>query len=148
MHNNGALSEFIQGEERCLKFVNQDLTFLQESHIPSTFINVSRTSTSLKEPMHINLPTRISKEQTSKENNLTACTQTIQPALGFTLAEARLAQNDPTLTFSQLLEIKPCKDYTETPLQMLNSLYVTQPINFSHSHKRLRNWQTCFVKKK
>ena len=28
---------------------------------------------------------------------------------------------------SQLLEIEPCKDYTETPLQTLDGLYVTQP---------------------
>ena len=89
VHNDHALTEFIQGEERCLKFINQDLMFLQESHIPSTFTNVLHTPTSLKEPMHITLPTCISKEQTSKENNPTAHTQTIQPALGFTLAEAR-----------------------------------------------------------
>ena len=25
------------------------------------------------------------------------------------------------------LEIEPCKDYTETPLQTLDGLYVTQP---------------------
>ena len=79
--------EFIQGEERCLKLVNQDLTFLQESHIPSTFTNVSHTPTSLKEPACITLPTHIPKENISKENNLTACTQSVQPALGFTLAE-------------------------------------------------------------
>ena len=30
VHNDCALKEFIQGEERCLKFINQDLTFLQE----------------------------------------------------------------------------------------------------------------------
>ena len=130
MNNNRTLTEFIQGEERCLKFINHDLTFLQESHIPSTFTNVSHTPTSLKEPMHITLPTHISKEQTSKENNPTACTQTTQPALGFTPAEARQAQNDPTLTIPQLLEIEPCKDYTETPLQMLDGLYVTQPKGF------------------
>ena len=45
VHNDRALTEFIQGEERCLKFINQDLTFLQESHIPSTFTNVSHTPT-------------------------------------------------------------------------------------------------------
>ena len=61
--------------------------FLQESHIPLTFTNVSHTPMSLKEPTHITLPTHISKEQTSKENNLTAHTQTIHPMLGFTLAE-------------------------------------------------------------
>ena len=63
VHNDRALTEFIQGEEWCLKFVNQDLTFLQESHIPSTFTNVSHIPTSLKEPACITLPTHISKEQ-------------------------------------------------------------------------------------
>ena len=29
-----------------------------------------------------------------------------------------------------MLEIEPCKDYTETPLQMLDGLYVTQPKRF------------------
>ena len=46
--------------------------------------------------------------------------------LRFTLAEVHRAQNDPTLTIPQLLEIEPCKDYTETPLQTLDSLHVTQ----------------------
>ena len=121
VHNDQALTEFIQGEERCLKFVNQDLTFLQESHIPSTFTNVSHTPTPLKESSRITFPTCI-----SKENNHTACTQTVQPALGFTLAEICQAQNEPTLTIPQLLKIEPCKDYNETPLQTLDGLYVTQ----------------------
>ena len=84
MHNDCTLKEFIQGEERCLKFINQDLTFLQESHIPSTFTNVSHTTTSLKEPAHINLPTRISNKHTSKENNSSSHIQSVQPTLGFT----------------------------------------------------------------
>ena len=29
-----------------------------------------------------------------------------------------------------MLEIEPCKDYTETPLQTLDGLYVTQPKRF------------------
>ena len=80
--NNRALTEFIQGEERCFKFVNQDLTFLQELHIPLTFTNVSHTPTPLKESSFITLPTHI-----SKENNHTVCIQTVQPPLGFTLVE-------------------------------------------------------------
>ena len=35
--NDRTLSEFIKGEERCLKFINQDLTFLQSSNISSIF---------------------------------------------------------------------------------------------------------------
>ena len=34
VHNDRAFTEFIKDEERCLKFVNQDLMFLQASHIP------------------------------------------------------------------------------------------------------------------
>ena len=81
------IHEFIQGEERCLKFVNQDVTFLQESHIPSTFTNVSHTPIPLKEPLRITLPTHI-----SKENNHTVHTQTVQPTLGFTPAEIHKAK--------------------------------------------------------
>ena len=41
--NNCAFIEFFQGMERCLKFISQDLTFLQSSSIPSTFSNISNT---------------------------------------------------------------------------------------------------------
>ena len=125
VHNDRALTEFIQGEERCLKFINQDLMFLQESHIPLIFTNVSHTLTLLKESSHITLPTHI-----SKENNHKACTQTIQPALGFTQVEIHRTQNKPTLMIPQLLKIEPCKDYTETPLQTLDDLYITQSKRF------------------
>ena len=99
--------------------------FLQASHIPSTFANISHTPTQLKESSHITLPTRI-----SKENNDTSCTQTMQPVLGFTPAEIHHAQNELTLTVPQLLEIESCKDYAKTPLQTLDGLYVTQPKRF------------------
>ena len=86
-----------------------------------TFANVSHTPTQLKEPLHITLPTCI-----SKESNNTSCTQTVQPTLGFTPAEIRHAQNNPTLMVPQLLKIESCKDYVETPLQTLDGLFVTQ----------------------
>ena len=114
VHNDRALKEFIQGEERCLKFINHDLTFLQESHIPSTFTNVSHTTTSLKELVHINLP-HISNEHTSTENKSSSCTQSAQPMLGFTPAEVCCTESSPTLTVPQLLEIEPCREYTEIP---------------------------------
>ena len=121
VYNNRAFTEFVNGEERCLKFVNQDLMFLQASHVPLTFANVSHTPTQLKEPSCITLPTCI-----SKENNNTSRTQTVQPALIFTLAEIRHAQNNPTLMVPQLLIIESCKDYVETPLQTFDGLCVTQ----------------------
>ena len=108
MHNDRTLKEFIQSEERCLKFINQDLTFLQDSHIPSTFTNVSHTSTSLKEPARVNLPTRTPNEHFLKENTKSTCTQSVQPTLGFTPAKVCHAEDNPTLTVPQLLEIEPC----------------------------------------
>ena len=120
MHNDCALKEFIQGEERCLKFINQDLTFLQESHIPSTFTNVSHT-TSLKELVHINLPTCTSNKHSSTENTASSRTQSVQPTLAFTPAKVCRAEHNPTLTVPQLLEIEPCREYTETPLKIFHA---------------------------
>ena len=128
MHNDCTLKEFIQGEERCLKFINQDLTFLQDSHIPSTFTNVSHTSTSLKEPVCINLPTCTPNEHPL--TNESSHTQSVQPALGLTLAKVCHAENNPTLTVPQLLKIEPCCEYMDTPLKTLDGLYVTQPKQF------------------
>ena len=132
VHNDCALKEVIQGEKRCLKFINQDLTFLQESHIPSTFTNVSHTTTSLK-------------EHTSEENHSSSFTQSVQPTPGFTPAKVHCAKNNPTLTISQLLETEPCREYAETPLKMLDGLYVTQPKRFLPLCKRQRSWQKSFT---
>ena len=98
VHNDCALEEFIQGEERCLKFINQDLMFLQESRIPSTFTNVFHTTTSLKEQMRINLLTCTSNEHSLIGNTASSCTQSVKPALGFTPAEVCRVESNPTLT--------------------------------------------------
>ena len=71
-----------------------------------------------------------SQRTSLKGNQLSPCTQSVQPALGFTLAEVHHAENNPTLTVPRLLEIKPCREYTETPLKTLDGLYVTQPKQF------------------
>ena len=47
--------------------------------------------------------------------------------MGFTPYKVHHAENNPTLTVPQLLEIEPCREYTETPLKTLDGLYVTQP---------------------
>ena len=83
--NDPAFTKFVQGEERCLKFINQDLTFLQSSSIPSTFSNISNAvsaSAKVKEPTCIQLLTHI-----PQQNSNTPPTQTIEPVLGFTPAE-------------------------------------------------------------
>ena len=70
MHNEHALTEFIQGEERCLKFINQDLTFLQEWHIPSTFINVFHTTIHLTTNRPEHQPSEVPSDiHTNKDDN-------------------------------------------------------------------------------
>ena len=93
IYNDRAFTEFVNGEERCLKFVNQDLTFLQASDIPSTFSNVSYVSAEVKESTHIRLPTCI-----STEDNDMSHTQIVEPAFGFTPVEICCTQNEPKLT--------------------------------------------------
>ena len=119
------MTKHLQNLSKEKKFVNQDLTFLQASHIPSTFSNISHAATQLKESLHITLPSHI-----SIEDNNTSRTQIVEPTLGFTPAEIQCAQNKPKLTVSQLLKIESCKDYAKTPLQTLDRTYVTQPKRF------------------
>ena len=123
--NDRAFTVIVQGQERCLKFINQDLTFLQSSNILSTFSNISHVSAKVQESTHIRLPTHI-----STESNNTSPTQAVEPVLGFTLVEIHQAQAEPKLTVQQLLEIKSCKDYVKTPLQTSDSIYVNQPKRF------------------
>ena len=69
--NDCTFTEFVQGEEKCLNFISQDLTFLQSSSIPSTFSNISNTdgvSAKIRESHtqtalpSIQLPTHIPQE--------------------------------------------------------------------------------------
>ena len=85
------LSDFIKHEERCSKFINQDLNFLQPSNISSVSKNVlyddnlsaqvSQSQTQLVSSI-IKLPTC-----TSKDQNPTPPTQIVKPVLGFMPAE-------------------------------------------------------------
>ena len=125
IYNDWAFTKFVNGEERCLKFVNQDLTLLQASDIPSTFSNVSHVPTEVKESTCIRLPTHI-----STEDNNTSHTQIVEPALGFTPAEMHHTENEPKLKVQQLLEIESCKDYIKTLFQTLDGIYVNQPKRF------------------
>ena len=134
--------EFVQGEERCLKFINQNLTFLQSSSIPSTFNNISNTdgaSTKIREShiqtalLSIQLPTHI-----PQEHSVSPPTQTVEPVLGFTLAEIHRAQAERKLTVEQLLEIESCHAYVKTPLQTLDGIYIHQPKRFLLLAKKLK----------
>ena len=108
--NDHAFTKFIQGEERCLKFINQDLTFLQSSSILSTFSKISNAvsaSAKVKEPARIQLLTHI-----PQENSNTPPTQTIEPVLGFTPAEICRMQAEPNRILQRLCQ-NPIADIGE-----------------------------------
>ena len=149
--NDCIFTEFVQGKERCLKFTSQHLTFLQSSSIPSTFSNISNTdgaSVKIREPhtqtalLHIQHLIRIPQENTKSPP-----TQTIEPVLGFTLAEICQAQAEPNLTVEQLLEIESCQEYVKTPLQILDGIYVHQPKRFLPLAKEAKKLAEEFRKK-
>ena len=124
-----ALAEFIAGEDQCLKFINQDLTFLQSLVILSTSGNTAQNNNSPAQTSQldsqvtsftsVNLPIHVNKSK-----NSTPPTQTVEPVLGFTPAEICRAEKEPTLTVKQLLGLSSCKGYVQTPLQMLDGIYV------------------------
>ena len=102
-----ALSEFIKCEERCSKFINQDLNFLQPSNIPSvsknmlhddnSSVQVSQSQTQVVSSI-IYLPTHTSKDQNSNPP-----TRIVEPVLGFMPAKIQKAEAEPKLTVEQLL---------------------------------------------
>ena len=130
-----ALAEFTAGKDRCLKFINQDLTFLQPSVILSTSRNTvqkdnspaqtSQPDSQVTSLTAVNLPTCVTKSK-----NSTPPTQTVEPVLGFTPAKIRRADKEPKLTIEQLLGLSSCKGHVQTPLQMLDGIYVNQPSRF------------------
>ena len=134
VYNNHAFIEFVQGEERCLKFISQDLTFLQSSSIPSTFSNISNTdsaSAKIREShTQTTLPSIQLLTRIPQENTKSPPTQTVEPVLGFTPAELHRAQAKPKLTVEQLLDIESCQECVKTPLQTLDGIYVHHPKRF------------------
>ena len=145
--NNHAFTEFVQGKEKCLKFISQDLTFPQSSNTFSNISNTDVASAKIRESHtqtalpSIQLPTCI-----PEENNKSVPTQMVVPVLGFTLAEIHRAQAEPKLTVEQLLEIESCQEYIKTPLQTLDDSYVLQPKRYLPLAKEAKKLAEAFKK--
>ena len=140
--------EFVQGKERCLKFISQDLTFLQSSSIPSTFNNISSidgASANIREShTQTALPSIQLPTCTPQEQDVSPLTQMVEPVLGFTPAEMHRVQAKPKLTVEQLLEIESCQEYIKTPLQTLDGIYVHQPKRFLPLAKEAKKLAEAF----
>ena len=134
VNSDHALSDFIECEERCSKFINQDLNFLQSSNTPSVSksmlpddnlsVQVSQSQTQVVSSM-AELPTH-----TPENQNSTLPTQIVEPVLGFTPAKIQRAEAEQKLTVEQLLRLESCKEYVQTPIQTLDGIHVHQPRQF------------------
>ena len=125
---------FIECEERCSKFINQDLNFLQSSKIPAVSKNVlpdDNSSVQISQPQ-TQVVSPIAKLPTcSAENqNPTLPTQIVEPMLGFMPADIRRAEAELKLTLEQLLRLESCKEYIQMSIQTLDGIHVHQPSQF------------------
>ena len=107
------MAEFIAGEDRCLKFINQDLTFFQPSVISPISGNTVQNDNSPAQTSQLDsqvtsltavkLPTCATKLK-----NSTPPTQRVEPVLGFIPAEIHRAEKETKLTVEQLLCLSQC----------------------------------------
>ena len=150
------MQEFLEGEECCHNFINQDLTFLQLStiyHMTDANDNQSIASDSTDTSTHTVIENVQSQEvdSTPAFTSVTAlpedfvCTyydhtpiqsveplliQPVEPVIGLTEEEQRQREEDPNLTINELLRLSSCEGHVTTPLQMLDGQYMNQPSCF------------------
>ena len=136
------LQEFLDGEEHCCNFINQDLLFLQPSsvyHMTDTENNQSIASNSSNE----SVLTVIESDQSHEIDSTPTFTSTsalpedlqhidydhiliqlvqpspiqpVEPVIRFTEEEQRQREEDPNLTIKELLGLSPCEGHVTTPL--------------------------------
>ena len=156
LYQDQQLQEFLDGEECCHNFINQDLTFLQPSTVyemtvsddslstvsdstetsvitvqennPSQEVDSNSSPTSL---------TALSDDPISTDNSLIAIQpvepapiQPVEPVIGLTTEEQRQREADPNLTLDELLGLSSCEEHISRPLQALDGLYINQPSHF------------------
>ena len=134
MNSGRALPDFIEHEERCSKFINQDLNFLQSSNISSVSRNVlsednSSVQVSQSQTQVISSTAKL-PTHTPKDQNSAPPTQIVEPMLGFTPADIQKDEAELKLMLEQLLRLESCKEYVQRPIQTLDGIYVHQPFWF------------------
>ena len=150
------MQEFLDGEEHCRNFINQDLTFLQ----PSTIYHMTDTDDKeyiASDSTDASILTVIENDQSQKVDSTPAfismtalpenfvCTdydhtpiqsvdpspiQPVGPIIGLTAEEQRCREEDPNLTINEPLGLSSCEGHVTTPLQTLDGQYMNQPSCF------------------
>ena len=148
LHGDKQLEEFLIGKIHCHNFINQDLTFLQQSTIYET---TTQEYSILPEPNQIEVPLNTSQENNQPQEedsnpsqaslaelfydrmritNRPVPIQPVELVVGLTPEEQCRKEEDPDLTLDKLLGLSSCKDHISTPLQTLDGLCVNQPSQF------------------
>ena len=150
------LQEFLDGEECCRNFINQDLTFLQPSTIHHK-TDADDSQSIASDSTDTSILTGIENDQSQEEDSTPAftsatalpkdfvCTdydhtpiqsvepspiQSVEPVIGLTAEEQRSREEDPNHTINELLGLSSCEGHDTTPLQMLDGQYMNQPSHF------------------
>ena len=146
VYRDQRLQDFLNGEECCHNFINQDLSFLQPSvvyHITDTEDNLSIVSDTSDE----SILTVIENDQSHEVDSTPTFTSTaalpeefecidydhtpiqsvqpsliqpVEPVIGLTEEEQRQREEEPNLTINKHLGLSPCEGHVTTPLQMLD----------------------------
>ena len=150
------LQEFLDEEECCCNFINQDLSFLEPPtiyHMTDANDDQSIASDSTDTSTHtvIENVQSLEVDSTPAFTSATAlpedfvCTdynhnpiqsveslpiQLVEPVIRLTEEEQRQREEDPNLTTNELLGLSSCEGHVTTPLQMLDSQYLNQPSHF------------------
>ena len=153
VYRDQQLQEFLEREEHCHNFINQDLSFLQPStvyHMTDTEDNQLIASDSSDESIctviendqshevdstHTSTSTTglpedlecIDYDHTPIQSVQPSPIQPIEPIISLTEEEQRQREVDPNLTINKLLGLSPCGGHITTPLQTLDGQYMNQP---------------------
>ena len=150
------MQEFLDGEEHCHNFINQDLTFLQLSTIYHTTDAEDKQSIA-SDSTDKSILTVIENDRSQEVGSTPAFTsatalpedfvcndydhtpiqsvepsviQPVEPIIGLTEEEQRQREEDSNLTTNELLGLSSCEGHVTTPLQMLDGTYMNQPSHF------------------
>ena len=156
LYRDQQLQEFLDREECCCNFINQDLTFLQPSTIYQ-MTDADNNQSIASDSTDASIVTVIENDQSQEVDSTPAftsvtalpedfvCTdynhtriqfvepsliQPVEPIIGLTAEEQRCREEDPNLTINELLGLSSCEGHVTTPLQTLGGQYVNQPSHF------------------
>ena len=141
---NQCLQEFLDGEECCHNFINQDLTFLQPSTVyemtvsdslstvsdstDASVITIKENKPSLEVDSNASFTslTTLSNDPVNIDYSLTpihpvetAPKQPVEPVIGLTTDGQRQREEDPNLTLNELLGLSSCEEHVNTPPKTL-----------------------------